>query len=77
MTLKIYSILDKVTGIFGDPFCAINLAQAVRRFDYLMKNSPMVSKDCALYLLGEFDTVTGTIPSTTCCEFIKNYDNEE
>lgn len=74
MNMKLFTILDKVTGIYGDIFAAVNVAQAFRKFYYLMKNSPMVQADCSLYELGEYDTSTGSITLCDKPEFLTNYD---
>lgn len=74
MNLILYAILDKVTGIYGDLFAAVNVAQAVRKFDYLMSNSPMVSKDCALYTIGSYDNSIGIVTPLEKPDFVKNYE---
>ncbi len=61
MMYRVYSIFDRVTGLYGEPFIAVNEEMAKRRFNYLMDNSPMVNADCQLYYLGDFDSVNGTI----------------
>lgn len=67
----IYSIYDKVAGVYAQPFLSQNDATAQRQFNYQMQNSAMVAGDCALYKIGEFDISTGQI--LPCVEFICNY----
>lgn len=59
MKYGLYSIYDKVACNFGEPFIAINEQVAERRFNFLMTNAPMVSTDCQLFKIGEFDVETG------------------
>lgn len=76
MCYQLYSIYDKVAGLFSEPFCAANVALAVRRFNYLMSNSKMVASDCQLYKLGSIDLSSGVITVPTLAsdiEFICNY----
>lgn len=56
-----YAVYDRVAGRYGEPFLVNKEELAVRRFDYLMANSPMVASDCELYKLGDFDMVQGAI----------------
>lgn len=74
MTYSVYSIYDKVSGEFGSPFLSLKNAQAVRQFQYMMSNSPMVAADCQLYCISEFDTETGRLVGTSAPEFICNYE---
>lgn len=64
MTYDIYLIYDRVSNQFGEPFFAVSQGVAVRRFNYMMSNAPMVAKDCDLYLYGYYNSETGEI---TCC----------
>lgn len=63
MNFNIYTIYDRVSGTYGEPFLAQKDVIAQRRFNYFMQNSPMVSQDCELYCLGCFDTECGKIES--------------
>ena len=72
MSYEMYSIFDKVAGMYSEPFLAVNEATAVRRFQWQMQNSTMVAGDCALYRVGDFDVDTGDIlPGVT---FVCNYE---
>lgn len=76
MLYQLYSIYDKVAGLFSEPFCAANVGLAVRRFNYLMSNSKMVASDCQLYKLGEVNLSSGLITAPVLAsdiEFICNY----
>lgn len=70
----LFSIFDRVSKLYSEPFLAPSIAVAVRRFNYLMSQTPMVSGDCQLYSLGSFDTETGSLSSLEKPEFICNYE---
>lgn len=77
MKVRLYSIFDRVSGTYGEPFSALKDELAIRRFDYLMANSPMVASDCDLYFLGSFDTNFGTIDNVNYASlpgFVKRYE---
>lgn len=61
MNFGIYSIYDRVSGCYGEPYYSVNEGVAVRRFKYICDNADMVAPDCSLYKLGDFDNVTGDI----------------
>lgn len=71
MNYQMYVIYDRVAGIHSEPFCAVNVGTAVRRFDYQMQNSQMVSSDCELYHVGTFDSEQGVINSFEKPVFVK------
>lgn len=73
MITNIYSVFDRVSGIFGEPFYMLKDELAIRRFNYVMQNSQMVALDCDLYKLGTYDCEHGIINS---CQpvFIKRYE---
>lgn len=75
MKLGIYAFFDRVSHSYGEPFVAVNKDVAVRRFQYVMSNSPMVAQDMQLYSLGEFDTDSGVIVPQS--EFVCNYEKQE
>lgn len=75
MNVGIYSFYDKVTHTYGEPFIAVNVESAIRRFNYLMSQSPMVADDMQLYCLGNLNTDTGVISS--CVDFVANYEVKE
>lgn len=72
----LYSILDRVTGLFGAPFMQYNHATAKRYFQYIMEQSLMVASDCALYCVGEYNEQTGEVVPKTPAEFVCNYEKE-
>lgn len=71
MIFGIYAIKDQVTGMFGEPFLAINIGAAVRRFEYVCGQAQMIALDSQLYKLGEFNNETGEI--TAKVDFIQSY----
>lgn len=73
MIIGIYSIFDRLAGLYGSPFYQLKKELAVRQFDYVMKNASMVSGDCDLYYLGEYNTETGEIMPVSKPEFIKHF----
>lgn len=72
MKYNLYSILDKVTCLFSEPFPAVNDGAAIRKFQYLMSQSSMVSGDCSLYLVGAYNQETGVLDSINP-QFLQNY----
>lgn len=76
MKFEIFCLYDRVAGLYGTPFYQPKVELAVRQFDYVMLNAPMVAKDNDLYCLGTFDSETGVI--TPCSPtFIKHADIKE
>lgn len=71
MNYNMYSIFDRMAQVFSEPFLAQNNAIAQRRFQYVAKNSPMVSEDLQLFKVGSFDTITADI--VPCKEFVCNF----
>lgn len=74
MIYGVYSIFDKVTCNYSEPFLAVNNATAERRFTYTMQHSKMISADCQLYMLGEFDSNTGAMQIADKPIFMCNFD---
>lgn len=74
MILKVYSIYDRVAGSYSELFTALRDELAIRRFGYLMKNSPMVATDCDLFLLGSYDMEKGFIVPCEKPEFVYRYE---
>lgn len=74
MKLGIYSFFDRVSQSFGEPFVAVNDSVAQRRFQYTMKNAPMVAQDMQLFKLGYMDTEKGI--TEVGVEFLCNYSAE-
>lgn len=73
MSVKIYSIYDRLAGVYSDPFVALRDELAIRRFVYLMHNAEMVAEDCDLYSLGVFDTDNGTVVGADKPLFVYRY----
>lgn len=71
--MKLYCIFDRVVGEYGEPFVSPKEALAVRRFNYVMQNAPMVSQDCQLYCLGEYNTESGVIVPNDRPLFVCNF----
>ena len=77
MIYNMYTIFDRVTTQYGEPFLAVSDETATRKFNYLMSNAPMVAGDCQLYKLGEFDNTTGDLVVIDKPLFICNYEGGE
>lgn len=60
--MKLYCIFDRLAGTFGEPFVAVKDELAIRRFNYVMQNAPMVSQDCDLYAVALYDPDHGVFP---------------
>lgn len=72
MVVGVYSMFDRITQSYSEPFVAVKKEVAIRRFNYIMSQSPMVSADMQLFQIGEFNTDTGSIVPSV--EFICNYE---
>lgn len=71
MKYLVFDVFDSVAGIYlGQLVLARTLGEAVRTFDYSMKQLPMIAPSSALYKIGEYDSETGEF--VPCHEFIKN-----
>ena len=74
MVIKIFSIQDKVTGIFSQPHFVAHKGQMLRMFSDEVNNpESMFSKhpaDFSLYYLGEYDDNAGCIAPVAQPEFI-------
>lgn len=71
MKFGIYSVFDSVSGLYGNPFIAVNECVAIRSYMEFVNNS-YSGKDCALYKLGEFDNSVGITVHFEHPEFITN-----
>lgn len=72
----LFSIFDRMAGIFFEPFCAQKKELAIRKFRYILQNSPMVASDCDLYALGEYNQETGTVTPYEKPDFVDRLPNE-
>lgn len=61
MVMLIYSIFDKCSGIYSEPFCCVNEEVAKRRFLQICSSSPSIAPDLQLFKLGNFDSTQGLI----------------
>lgn len=76
MEIRLFAIYDRVAGSYGEPFTAIKNELAIRKFRYLLQNSPMVASDCDLFFLGVMDSETGRIQALEKPEFVDRLPNE-
>lgn len=70
----IYSIFDRVAGVYGDPIMEKSDALAIRRFQFCVSRSPMIALDCDLFKIGEFDEVTGVIKAYDNPVFVRRFE---
>lgn len=56
MKLYQYSVYDKLSRTFSEPFLAVNDQVAQRRFSAIKQSAPMVAPDLSLVRFGEFYT---------------------
>lgn len=68
MKLNIYAVYDRVTGLYSDPWLAVNEAAAIRRFKASCFEVKVVAADLQLFYLGTFEQSTGVIDAAN--EFI-------
>lgn len=63
--MKIFSIKDKKSGAFDNPFYRASYAEAERSFQMLAKDEKTMihhyPEDYSLFEIGEFDSTTGEI----------------
>lgn len=57
----LYSIFDRVSGLYGSPWTCVSQSVAVRQFDYVVKTRPVDGADLELYQLGSFDPESGAL----------------
>lgn len=69
---KIYTILDRVSGLFQDPFVAVNDAVAVRMFKTWTAAPELapVAADLDLFLVGKINLHTGEVEGKDKPEFM-------
>lgn len=60
MMYEVYSVFDRVLGLYQDPFLSLNVGSAVRRFKAMCKNN-FVAPDLVLYHIASFDSSTGRV----------------
>ena len=76
MQYLVFSIRDRVTGLYSEPFYSVNKQSALRHFNYIMSNANMVSADCELYQVGSFNNESGIFSAFEKPEFICNFEVE-
>lgn len=69
MKYEVYSVYDRVLGLYQDPFLSINVGSAVRRFKAQCANN-FTAPDLCLYRIGTFDSGVGAILPSTNPELI-------
>ena len=79
MKLRLYSIRDRLMGVYLSPFPSRADVEAVRQVaaafsDPQMRQTPIVSspKDYDLCYLGDFDDETGVLHSASTAQILKN-----
>ena len=73
MKVYVYSIYDKVAGVYSMPICQHNDNSARRYFQSVANSSREVAAtDCQLYKVGEYDTESGIFAGLITPEFICN-----
>ena len=73
MKVSVYSIYDKVAGLYSMPICQHNDNSAKRYFQSIVNASREVAAtDCQLYEIGGFDTETGVFDAFEKPVFICN-----
>lgn len=81
MKKQVYAVRDAAVENFGNPFVAINHAQATRDFDHAAKDpQSQISQypaDYALWHLGAFDDSTGALVPLAQPVLIRHAINKE
>lgn len=74
MKLQAFSIFDEKSGVFGLPFFTKNKGMALRSFSDLVKDQNTSifrhPDDFKLYLIGDFDDVSGELSHLAQPEFV-------
>lgn len=75
--LKLYSMFDRIAGVYYPPFVANNDNMAIRSFNYtctmLKEQKP---SDMELYLVGSFSQATCAITTCERAFLVRGQDNE-
>lgn len=76
--MMVFSVYDRVSGLFGDPWPSINKDCAIRMFKSTMKrNTNYFASDMDLFYLGELDQKTGVLVGLEKPEFIYRMSDAE
>ena len=71
--MRIFTVYDRVTQVYGMPWYAHNNGDAKRAFNNGYKASPYAD-DMQLYYIGEFNEEDGTIMPTSKPDFVGNFE---
>lgn len=74
MKTNLYSVYDRVSGLYGELFSCLKDDLAIRKFNYLMSQQPMFAGDCELYSFGDYDYESGIIQPFAKPIFICKYE---
>lgn len=69
MNYEMYSIYDRVTGVFDFPVAFVNREDAIRRVAQACSKHPFPD-DLELYMLGSFDSLVGEFVPLNKPEFV-------
>lgn len=61
---NLFAVYDSCSGIFGEPFVAVNEASAIRMFEFALANADLpkfIRDDTVLYCIGCYDNKTGYV----------------
>lgn len=71
MEIRMYSMFDRISGVYYPPFISQNDNTAIRSFQYtLTKLTEQKPTDMELYFIGVFDQKSGFITVAGSNEFI-------
>ena len=80
MLIRLYSIYDRVAGVYGDPFVSVNDATAARGFTVAQSNPESMisvcSSDYQLWYIGSMKNTSGEVLCTDAFEPYKVADGK-
>lgn len=71
MILEVFTILDRCSGLYSEPFYCVNADVAKRRFKQICLSSNVLAPDLQLYKIGVFDSSKGLILPLDNLEFLE------
>lgn len=71
MEKDLYSVYDRVTNVYGEPFVAVNKEDCFRRCAFSFRSNPY-AKDLMLYCVGSFNPDTGSVGPCVTPVFVCN-----
>lgn len=76
---KLYSIYDRCSGLFQDPFVAVNDPVAIRMFKTWCSSPELqsVSQDLDLFFVGSIDVHSGEVVGNSKPEFLYRFSEVE